>query len=65
MEVARGTEPYALYVLAITTGMRQRNLLGLNREDVDLRTETLQVKALSCIISGRNTESSRISESIL
>ena len=34
----------ALYVLAVTTGMRQGELLGLKWEDVDLEREVLQVR---------------------
>jgi integrase len=34
----------ALYVLAITAGLRQGELLGLKWEDVDLESGTLQVR---------------------
>ena len=34
----------ALYLLAITAGLRQERLLGLKWEDVDLEDGTLQVK---------------------
>ena len=51
LEVAKGTNLYALYLLAITTGMRQGELLGLKWEDVDLRTGTLQVRRT--IFNGR------------
>jgi len=34
----------ALYVMAITTGLRQGELLGLKWDDVDLETGTLQVR---------------------
>ncbi len=44
LEAAKGTNLYALYLLAITTGMRQGELLGLKWEDVDLRTGVLQVR---------------------
>ena len=40
LEAAQGTELYALYVLAVTTGMRQGELLGLKWEDLDLEAET-------------------------
>jgi integrase len=45
LTVARETQPKlcALYVLAVTTGMRQGELLGLKWEDVDLDTGTLKV----------------------
>ncbi len=35
---------YAWYVLAVTTGMRQGELLGLKRDDVDLEAGTLRVR---------------------
>ena len=36
LEAARGDRLEALYVLAVTTGMRQGELLGLKWQDVDL-----------------------------
>jgi integrase len=44
LEAARETKLYALYLLAITTGMRQGELLGLKWEDLDLQAGTLQVR---------------------
>jgi integrase len=44
LEAAEETKLYALYVLAVTTGMRQGELLGLKWEDVDLVTGSLQVR---------------------
>jgi integrase len=44
LAAAKETELYALYVLAVTTGMRQGELLGLKWEDVDLGRGTLQVR---------------------
>lgn len=44
LRTAQGTNLYALYLLAVTTGMRQGELLGLKWEDVDLRTGALQVR---------------------
>jgi integrase len=44
LEAARGDRLEALYVLAITTGLRQGELLGLKWEDVDLEDGTLQVR---------------------
>jgi integrase len=44
LEAAQETELYALYVLAVTTGMRQGELLGLKWEDLDLQAKTMQVK---------------------
>jgi integrase len=44
LETAGGDRLAALYVLAVTTGMRQGELLGLKWQDVDLEARTLQVK---------------------
>ncbi len=44
LKAVRGDQLEALYVLAITTGMRSGELLGLRWEDVDLQTGTLQVR---------------------
>ncbi len=45
LEAVRGGDRLeALYVLAITTGMRQGELLGLKWEDVDLEAGTVQVR---------------------
>ena len=41
---ARGDRLEALYMLAVTTGMRQGELLGLKWEDTDLEAGTLQVR---------------------
>ena len=38
LEAVRGDRLEALYVLAISTGMRQGELLGLRWQDVDLST---------------------------
>ena len=43
LRAAEGDELEALYVLAVTTGMRSGELLGLKWEDVDFRAETLRV----------------------
>jgi integrase len=43
-EAARGDRLEALYVLAVTTGLRQGELLGLKWDDVDMQAETLQVR---------------------
>ena len=44
LEAARGDRYYALYVLAIHYGLRQGELLGLKWADLDLDTNTLQVR---------------------
>jgi integrase len=44
LAAAEHTKLYALYVLAITTGIRQGELLGLKWEDLDLEVGILQVK---------------------
>lgn len=43
LEASRGDRLHALYVLAITTGMRQGELIGLQWKDVDLDGSTLRV----------------------
>jgi integrase len=45
LKVARREQPrlYALYALACTTGMRQGELIGLQRADVDLQAVTIRV----------------------
>ena len=43
-EAVKGQKFEALYVLAVTTGMRQGELLGLKWDDVDLAKGVLQVK---------------------
>lgn len=45
LEAARGDRLEALYVLAVTTGMRQGELLALRWRDVNLDAGTLQVTA--------------------
>jgi integrase len=44
LETASGDRLEALYVLAVTTGMRQGELLGLKWQDVALEAETLRVR---------------------
>jgi integrase len=43
LDTAKGDNLEALYVLAITTGMRQGELLGLQWKDIDLEAGTLTV----------------------
>jgi integrase len=44
LEAARGDRLEALYELAIQTGMRQGELLGLRWEDVDLDGQSLRIR---------------------
>ncbi len=44
LEAARGDRLEAFYVLALHTGMRQGELLGLRWEDVDLQSRVLRVR---------------------
>jgi integrase len=46
LAAARETQPklYALYTLACTTGMRQGELLGLQRKDIDLAAGTIKIR---------------------
>jgi integrase len=54
LEAARGERFEALYVLAVTAGLREGELLGLKWEDVDLEAGTLSVRrTLSEARSGR------------
>jgi integrase len=45
LKIAKETQPelYALYVLAVSTGMRSGEPLGLQWRDIDLEAGTLQV----------------------
>jgi integrase len=45
VDAARGDRLGALYVVAVTTGMRQGELLALRWSDVDLEARTLRVRA--------------------
>lgn len=44
LEAARGDKLEAIYVLAVTTGMRQGELLALKWQDIDLETATISVR---------------------
>src|SRR5215212_2357817 len=44
LEAVSGNRFEALYVLAVTTGLRLGELLGLKWEDVDLKAKTLSVR---------------------
>ena len=43
-EAASGDRLEALYIVAVTAGLRRGELQGLKWEDVDLEAETLQVR---------------------
>jgi integrase len=64
-EAAKGDRLEALYVLAVTTGLRQGELLGLKWEDVDLEAGTLRVRRTLTtakggpVLSAPKTRSSR------
>jgi integrase len=64
-EAAKGDRLEALYVLAITTGLRQGELLGLKWDDIDLEVGTLQVRRTLTtakggpVLSAPNTKGSR------
>jgi integrase len=45
LSAARGDRLEALYVVAVTTGMRQGELLALRWSDVDLKGHTLRIRA--------------------
>lgn len=53
LETVRGDRFEALYVLALTTGMREGELLGLRWQDVDLECATLHVYMSVQETSGR------------
>jgi integrase len=44
LDAAEGDRLEALYVLAVTTGMRQGELLALRWQDVDLKNGTISVR---------------------
>ena len=58
LEVAETIQPelYPLYYLAIHTGMRKSELLGLQWEDVDWKRSTLQVQRQLRWVKGRQYE---------
>ncbi|MBA2693071.1 MAG: site-specific integrase [Rubrobacter sp.] len=55
LEAARGDKLEALYVLAVTTGMRQGELLALKWQDIDLENTTLSVRRTLTRDGGRFT----------
>lgn len=55
LEAAKGDRLEALLVLALTTGMRQGELLGLQWEDVDLKTGTVYIRRTLLELKGKLT----------
>ncbi len=53
LEVARADRFHALYVLAVATGLRQGELLGLQWDDVDLGRAVLHVRRALHELAGR------------
>jgi integrase len=51
-ETAKGDRFGALYILAVTTSLRQGELLGLKWDDVDLEAGTLQVRRTLTTVKG-------------
>lgn len=52
LQAATGNRLEALYVLAVTTGMRQGELLGLGWEDVDPEARTVRVRRTLTLAKG-------------
>jgi len=52
LQTAKGNRLEALYVLAVTTGIRQGELLGLGWEDVDLESRTVRVRRTLTLAKG-------------
>jgi integrase len=52
LQAAKGNRLETLYVLAVTTGMRQGELLGLRWEDVDLECRTVRVRRTLTLARG-------------
>jgi integrase len=53
LDAAKGDRLYARYVLALTTGMRQGELLGLRWRDVDLDAATVAVQRSVSEVNGK------------
>ncbi|MEW6045890.1 MAG: tyrosine-type recombinase/integrase [Bacillota bacterium] len=53
LEAAKGERLEALWVLALTTGMRKGELLGLRWQDVDLERATLEVRQSLVRVHGK------------
>jgi integrase len=55
LTAARDDKLYALYVVAISTGLRQGELIGLRWEDLDLKTGTVSVQRSVQEVDGQPT----------
>jgi len=66
LDEARSDKLCALYVLAVTTGMRQGEILGLQWKDLDLNTATLKVNrsVYNGVVSPPKTTAGRRTTSI-
>ncbi len=53
LAAAQGNRLEALFILALSTGMRQGELLGLKWQDVDLENGVLQVRATLKMVAGK------------
>lgn len=53
LDIARGDRLYPLYVLAVTTGLRQGELFALRWSDVNLETGVVSVRGTLKIVKGR------------
>ncbi|MHB8433250.1 MAG: tyrosine-type recombinase/integrase [Candidatus Tyrphobacter sp.] len=53
LAAAESSPLYALYVLALTTGMRRGELLGLQWDDVDLEAGALSVRRIVTVVRNR------------
>lgn len=53
LETVKGHRYYPIYVLAVYTGMRQSEILGLHVADIDLERGTLQVRRIVQYVRGQ------------
>lgn len=56
LRAADGDRYYVVYFLAITTGMRMGEILGLKWEDIDFEREELHVRRMVSFTTGKLTE---------
>ncbi len=55
IEAAKGHRYYALFVLALSCGLRQGEVLGLQVEDIDFTTGFLEVRQALEVVRGEGT----------